>query len=698
MKYGMRIALVISTIGLLTVGIGYSLMRQPEHMIDRLNSAQAIIGLFPKTAQEIKDNTQRYLAQAQQQLQDIIAFEDSKRTFENTVQAIDFVGCLSNLAIHDNIVGLVKEVHPDAALREAAQQAVQEIQAFWIDNLSDNKQLYQAFKAYVEGNGKREQLTAAQQYYVTESMKNFKRAGLELPDEQRAKLSTLKKELADLAIQFETNIAQDASTITVSADGLKGLEDEYIATLKRNEQGDYILGVDYPTVSMVMQNCSVEATRKNLKIAFDNRAYPYNEPVLKAIIAKRDELAHMLGFEGYAQLQLENQMAGSVERVKSFLQDLFTRSSIKVEQEMKELIKQLPDGVTLAAHGKVKPWDLAFLQAEYKKKHLSLDERVIAQYFPVQKTIDGLFAIYEQFFGLRFKQVPAPGTWDEEVRLVEVYSTDESVLHGYILLDLYPRPNKYSHAAHGSIVPATMHAGKWIPSVSLVMANFPKATADKPALFMRSDVSTFFHEFGHALHAMLGRTELAGQAGTSVKRDFVELPSQMLEEWLWDRQILKMISGHYKTGEPLPDALIDTIVKLKTFDTGNFVQRQVALSAIALNYYVSGADKDLYGILRDMMRMYRPQMAAHDADHFYASWGHLTGYAAGYYGYLWSRVFAQDIFEQIKRHGLLDNTIGQKYIDTIIGRGGSADPNELLRNFLGREPRSDAFFNDLGLS
>jgi len=229
------------------------------------------------------------------------------------------------------------------------------------------------------------------------------------------------------------------------------------------------------------------------------------------------------------------------------------------------------------------------------------------------------------------------------------------------------------------------------------MANFPKATADKPALFTRNDVSTFFHEFGHALHAMLGRTALAGQAGTSVKRDFVELPSQMLEEWLWDRQILKMVSGHYKTGEPLSDELIDTILKLKTFDTGNFVQRQVMLSAIALNYYLPGADKDLYAILYDMSSTYRPQFARHHEDHFYASWGHLTGYAAGYYGYLWSRVFAQDIFEQIKHYGLLDHTIGKKYIDTIIGRGGSADPNQLLYDFLGREPSSDAFFKDLGL-
>jgi|SRR5579872_994390 len=697
MRYVTRVGIVIGVLGLLSVGVGYSRMKQPKYMIDRLHGSVEVIALFPKNVQEIKDHTKHYLASALKALNEIIALDDAQRTFENTVQAIDFVGCLSDLAIHDNVVGLVKELYPDDAMRQEAQNAAQEIQVFWIDNVSDNKKLYQAFKAYVEGNGRGAFLTPEQRYYINESMKSFKRAGLELPDAERAKLSALKKELADLALQFETNIAQDASIITVKHDGLQGLEDDYIATLKSNEQGDYILGVDYPTVSMVMQNCTVEATRKALKNAFDNRAYPINEEVLKSIVAKRDQLAHMLGFASYAAFQLENQMAGSVERVQTFLSDLFARSSYKVAQEMKELTADLPVGVSLTSAGKVKPWDLAYLQAAYKKKYLSLDERVIAQYFPVQKTIDGLFAIYEQFFGIQFKEVSAQNTWHEDVRLVEVYSADGATLHGYIFLDLYPRPNKYSHAAHGSIVPATMHQGTWIPSVSLVMANFPKATADKPALFTRNDVSTFFHEFGHALHAMLGRTELAGQAGTHVKRDFVELPSQMLEEWLWDRQILKMVSGHYKTGEPLSDELIDAIVKLKTFDTGNFVQRQVMLSAIALNYYLTGADKDLYAILRTANSTYRPQVAWSDTDHFYASWGHLTGYAAGYYGYLWSRVYAQDVFEQIKQHGLLDHTIGQKYIDTIIGRGGSADPNQLLYDFLGREPRSDAFFKDLGL-
>lgn len=688
---------LVSVLILLSVSVGYCRMKQPKPLVEQLASVDELVQLFPKNVAQITHQTTAYISQTRKLLAALLAIPDSQRTFENTVQAYDFIGGLSDLAIHENIIGLMKEVHPDDHIRAAAQKSAQEIQAFWIDVITDNKAVYLAFKAYVDGNGRTQTLTDAQRYYISETMEGFKRAGLELDDERRAQLNALKKELVDLSLQFETNIAQDASTITVGYEQLSGLADDFIATLKKTESGQYIMGVDYPTYTMVMQNCASEDTRKRLKEAFDNRAYPINEPILKSIIAKRDQLAHLLGFESFAQFSFENQMAHSVDRVQKFLHDLAEISVHKVNEELSLWTADLPPSVSLTAGGKIKPWDIAFLQAEYKKKYLSLDERLVAQYFPLQKTIDGLFSIYEQFFGITFKQIPVSGLWDKDVSLVAVYNADGTQLHGYVFLDLYPRLNKYSHAAHGSIVPATYYHDKRLPSVGLVMANFPKATADKPALCMRTDVSTFFHEFGHALHAVLGRTQLAGQAGTSVKRDFVELPSQLLEEWLWDPHILKMISCHYQTGNPLSDELIERIIKLKTFDAGYFVSRQVMLSLIALDYYRAGVDKDVYAILRDLALRMSPRIAWSDRNHFYASWGHLTGYAASYYGYLWSRVFAQDVFETIKKEGLLNPVVGQKYVDTIIGRGGSADPNDLLQAFLGRMPTSKAFFRDLGL-
>lgn len=684
------------SIGLLSVMLGHCRMSKTLPIINQITDAQSVVALFPQTPEDIYSRVDTYLAQTKKDLDALIALPADQRTFANTAQALDTICGLSNMALTGNMIHALKEVHPDEAIRNAAQEVIQKVQAFWIDQVSNNKQLFHAFKDYVEGNAREEQLTPEQLYYLQESMKGFLRAGLDLPDDELAQLSGLKKDLANLSIQFSTNIAKDNAFITVTKQDLDGLEDDFVNALTQEEDNTYRLGIDYPTYFNVMENCTVENTRKRLSDAFNNRSYPENDVVLKEIVAKRDDFAHKLGFASFAAYDLDEQMVKTVTRAESFLHDLLAQSDHKVNAEINEFLAELPDSVTLTADGKIKPWDFSFAQAQYKKKHFDIDENKIAEYFPMAATIDGLFAIYKQFFGLDFEQIPVTGTWHEEVKLVALYNADRSLLHGYIFLDLHPRPHKYSHACHMSVVPAVYYEGKRIPAVSLVVANFPKPNGEKPSLLKRSDVSTFFHEFGHALHAMLGRTELESQSGTNVKCDFVELPSQMLEEWLWDRDMLKMVSKHYKTGESLPDDVIDKLLELKTFDTGNFVQRQAMLSIISLNYYKEGADKDLYAILKDAYVSCRPHFMWSPENHFYASWGHLTGYAAKYYSYLWSRVFAQDVFEEIKKHGLLNPVVGKRYVDTIIGKGGSADPNELLRNFLGREPNNEAFLINLG--
>jgi thimet oligopeptidase len=234
-------------------------------------------------------------------------------------------------------------------------------------------------------------------------------------------------------------------------------------------------------------------------------------------------------------------------------------------------------------------------------------------------------------------------------------------------------------------------------SLSIITANFPKAQGDKPALFKRSDVRTFFHEFGHALHTLFGRTTLASLSGTRVKRDFVELPSQMLEEWLYDKAILRLVSSHYETSEPLPDEMIDRVLQLKNIGSGSFVQRQGLFAKLSLAYFAPGADKNVDDVYRCLREKIIPNVVYVPEDHMYAAFGHLTNYGAKYYGYLWSKVFAQDLFAEIKKHGLLNPEIGKKYVDLVIGRGGSADPNALLKDFLGREPNDKAFFEDMKL-
>jgi thimet oligopeptidase len=476
-----------------------------------------------------------------------------------------------------------------------------------------------------------------------------------------------------------------------------GLEDDYIATLTTDD-GLYILGVDYPTYFRVMENCTSAATRQKLYNAFSNRAYPVNEELLKAIMHKRDELAHLLGYPDYAYSDIDNEMAHTPERAQAFINDMIKRAAEKTDHEFALLTENLPASVTLSVDNKIQPWDNAFLQNNYKKTNFNLDEQKIAEYFPMQKTVDELLDIYRQFFSIEFQEEAASGLWHEDVTVVRVLNKQGDELLGTLMLDLYPRPNKYSHAAHTTIIPSTYQPdGTRIPDVSIVIANFSKPTATQPSLLKRTEVETFFHEFGHALHAVLGATEIASLSGTHTKTDFVELPSQMLEEWLADKDMLKKVSGHYLTGQPLPDDVIDTIIQLKNLTSGYFVTRQTYLASISLSYFGEGTNKDPHTIMKQLHSTIMKNSAFCEDNHFYTSFGHLTGYGAKYYGYLWSLVFALDIFSEIKKHGLLNPEIGQKYIKEVLSKGGAQDPNELLYNFLGREPNTQAFFKEMGL-
>ena len=666
---------------------------------DRSKTVEDIVSLFPTTPEQIKKNTQCYIHEAEERIAEYVAIPAEQRTFENSALALDQLVTLSNLAIFGHAIAAVEYLSPNAALRQAAHDAGIEISKFVVEQMSNNTAIYHAFMAYVDGAAKTEQLSDSQEYFITETKKDFERAGLGLPDAQRQQASDIKKELATLTAEFERNIAQDNSFISVDRAGLEGLDDDFIATLKVLDDGTYRVGVDYPTFHRVMEQCAVEDTRMRLYDAFNNRAYPANDALLISIIAKRDQLAHILGFPSYAALDLDSQMVETPARAASFLTDLYLRAGAKEERELALITAQLPPLVTRTADGKLKPWDIPFIKSAYKKRMFSLDEQALADYFPTEKTVHALLDIYQKFFSLTFKEVPVHGLWDDNLKMLQVYKKQSDTLLGTLLLDLYPRPNKYSHAAHMTIIPAVHDSatGLDIPDVSVVMANFPQATATKPSLLKRQDVQTFFHEFGHALHAIIGRTALASFSGTNVKRDFVEMPSQMLEEWLWDKDILRSVSSHYQTGEPLPDDVLDSIIALKQFDSGMSVRGQARYAMLALDYFANGAEKDPYAIAADLYTRMSPEYFFYPANHFYASFGHLTGYGAKYYGYLWSKVFALDLFMEIKKQGLLNPVIGRRYADTILARGGSKDPQLLLIEFLGREPRIDAFMKDLGL-
>lgn len=696
MKINYSIGLLMA--GMLTGCLISSTSTIEEVMIsENIKSIEDVKALFPQSPQEIAHDTDRYIAETKKAVDAIIAIPHNQRTFANTAKALDDILARSNLKTKINAFEMMTYLHPDQAMRDRGHDAVKKIKEFSIDNISNNKQLYEAFKAYVDGNAKKELLNDEQQYFLEQTMKSFKRAGLDLPDEKLEHVKKLEKKLSDLTLTFDRTIDDDNRTIIVNKAGLAGLDDDFIVRLTQTDDGNYLLGVDYPTYFQVMEHSDVEDTRKRLFEAFSSRAYPTNEKLLAEIVAVRDELACLLGFESFAAFNIDDQMAQSPAKVDAFLQEIRACAQKKTDQELVDFTRDLPSSVTLTKDGKIKAWDIGRIKSHFKEHHFNIDERKIAEYFPVQSTINALLDIYRQFMGVDFKEVPITDFWHPEVRLIEAYDNNKNLL-GYLLLDLHPRANKYSHAAHGAVTYAiTLPDSSRLPMVSIVMANFPKPSKDKPALLMRLDVNTFFHEFGHAMHSLLGATQMGSFAGTHVKVDFVEMPSQMLEEWLWDKEILKKVSKHYKTGEPLPDALIDNIMALKRYDAGNFVLRQTMLAQYALDLHKKGAQKDPEALWRTLAQQIMPQFEWGSTYRSYASFGHLTGYGAKYYGYLWSKVFALDLFNEIKKHGLLNPVIGARYVQEVIGKGGSKDPNVLLTTFLGRQPSQDAFLKDLGL-
>lgn len=655
-----------------------------------------IIASFPKTCSQVEGQKNLAMQRAEKEIAHITAIPAAKRTYENTFGAYDAMS--THFGIISARLQLLQLVSPDKEIRQAADQASLELSAFSIEKISFNKDLYMVLKEYACDRASGDQLSAEQNYFIHETLKGFQRSGLELSLEKQYEVKEIKKKLSALSIEFSKNIAEDASFIIATKEELQGLDDDFIKNLQKVDKETYKLGMDYPTYFTVMQLCSVAKTRKKMYEAFNNRAYPQNKKVLASIIAARDSLAKLLGYASYAELNLEEEMAKTPERVNQFITHLLPQAQKKEQEEFMRFTKDLPPSVELL-DGKMFPWDGAFVGAYYKKKYHNLDEQIISEYFPLESTIEGLLEVYKSFFALDMTHEKVADLWYEDVTLIKLYTKRDKVLLGYIFLDLYPRANKYNHACHITIVPpAKNEDGSKSPSVAVVIANFPKPSADKPALLKRNDVRTFFHEFGHAIHALLGATKVTSFAGTNVKTDFVEMPSQMLEYWLFDRDILKKISCHYVTGESLPDDLIDTIIELKNFGAGSETTRQLALAQLSLHMFGPGAEKDIDALMYSIWEKTVLHHVLDKENHFYTSFGHLTDYGARYYGYLWSKVFAADLFYFIKQHGLLNPEIGTRYADTVLAPGGSIDPDQLLKNFLGREPNQEAFLKDLGFS
>lgn len=666
---------------------------KPYGMIPMIDSREALIRLFPKTKEAIRQRVDNTINEAIKQIHYLTSIPAHKRTFENTVRQFD--GVTAGLAITSALLQALRQVY-DKQFHETLESELKRLQDFTIDQLIKNHSIYQAIIEYAEGNSKKESLLPDEQFFLQETIDEFKRNGINLAQKDREEVAQLQKKISLLCTQFETNIIKPTEPLACTRAELAGLDKEFINSLERGSDGKYLLPLNMAVTTLVLNHCEVSRTRERYWVAWYNRAYPENNKTLTDLIAARGAFAHKVGFNSFAQLSLSNLMAKTPNQASAFLKELDETSREKYLLDIATYKKNIPTSVSLTPDGKFQPWDFNYVVESYKKRHFNIDNEVLANYFPTDQTIDRMLSIFEQFLNLEFRREPLEWQWHKDVRYVGVYSKDGS-LEGHLLLDLFPRPGKYSHAcAHGLVSGLKTVGGQIRQPVVFIVTNFPKPTASKPSLLKIADVRTLFHEFGHAITEILGKTNMAGFSGNNVRHDFVEVMSQLFEEWPSDTHILKFLSSHYKTGKPLDSATINRIISSKKVNSGFFIQQMVARSQYSLACYGPGK-KDPVAISNILEKPFESEIKKDPRTHFCCSFIHLASYNARYYGYLWAEVYSHDFFATIKAKGLLNGVVGKQLINIVMSKGGSVEPDVLAREFLGRPVSIIPFRQNYGL-
>ena len=674
-------------------------------------AAIAALGLMASSASAFEDDAASPIAAALKKadagVEKILAIPDNQRTFENTLGELD--GIEVQLQIDTNMIQFMKNVSHDKDERDRGAKAEEDFNN-WLIELGQNEGLYKATQALAKQNAK---LDPEQDRILKFALRDFRRAGMELSPGPRAELKKIQMEISKLGIEFDKNYAEDETVVPLTKAELPGVPEDYFKSPDLKHTGDlYLVGMAYPQYNPIMDYCDNETTRHKVWVEYKRRGGQRNVDVLEQILKLRAQAASMLGYKNTAEYETEIRMAKNAGTVLSFFEKLRPMVREKAQADHDEFLAA-KRAHTKDQNVKFWPWDFQFYQEILRKEKYAVDGEKVQEYFPMERVVEGLFSITQSLYGIEYRDVTdkvkahpetAPGghpIWnDSDVKCYEVWDKATKKQLGAFYTDLYPRQqdHKFSHAAAWPIVPHRVWPdGHVTLPVSALVCNFTRSTPDKPSLLPHEEVETFFHEFGHCLHNILSETHYGQFAGTSVERDFVEAPSQMFENWVWDAGVLKTFAKHYKTNEPLPDSLLQGMVKARYLGSGMFAEHQFYYALVDMNYHTAPDGKvdttKVANTLFPEIELYEPVPEVM----FQASFGHLVGYQAGYYSYQWSLVYAQDMFQRFKELGLLNPEAGMYYRKKILSRGGTMDAMDMVSDYLGREPKMDAYLEHLGL-
>lgn len=653
---------------------------------------------YPTTPAAIKARADEAIQRADAELKAVAAEDPTKLTFANTFAATDaIVGRVNDVY---QVMDLVSESAVDAPMREMANDTKVRIQE-WTVGLDYREDLYRALKAVADAKPK---LDAQQQRLVDEQMRSYRRAGLALAPAERAEVERLRKVLAAMNAQFAVNINEARAPLDFTAAELAGVAPSFLESpgVKQPDGRYRVMANITWHVQAVMDNADNADVRRRVLTARYNLARDKNTPLLAKLVALRADIAHRLGYASWADYQTETRMVKNGAAAVKFEADLVAGLQPKFDAELATL-RQLKVAHTGQADAKIELADVGYYVNRLKKEKYAIDTEALRAYFPYQATLEGMFAIYQKIFGLKFTQIDPPYSWAPGVQLYLVADSLTGTPIGAFYLDMFPREGKFNHFACWSQKAGSVLAdGKYDLPVAALLCNFPAPSADKPSLLKHSDVETLFHEFGHVMHAMLSRSRFIAQTGFSVPLDFVEAPSQMLENWVWDKAVLDTFAADYRDPtKKIPAATIEAMIAARQATEGYYTRRQLTIGSLDLGLHTLTSDEawttDIVKLVNDTTE--RVSLAP-PADSFWAAYiGHLAGYDGGYYGYMWAKVIALDMASIFKAApgGFLDEGVGRRLRNEVYGAGNTRDVADSVEKFLGRPRSMQPFLEYVGI-